>query len=519
MTGPRRSPPRTRAASRARLGIVAIAIGVVLLAVALLPGIVTLPPVTTPFVTPSGVPTPSATPTPTATTRPTPSIPPTTGGVPPNVPAFPTAHGYGRNAVGGRGGHVIYVTSLDDRGPGTLRAALQANGPRMILFRVGGTIQLRTNIDVTDPFVTIAGQTAPGDGIQVRGAMIRVMADQVVIRYLRMRPGDERSRENPADVDAITLNGANGRVQHVMLDHTTLLWGPDIGGISILGDVRDVTVQESIIGEGLYLSRHPEGVASTGHSMAANVTQLEPDLPFGRRITFFHNLFTTSNERMPRFQGTECADVVSNVIYDWGERAAYGNPRSVNLVANLFRAGPDTVGRRFWTSQHSDVAPRLFQNAVWVAANVADGFQVGGPAGDRSVFAAEPACPLSVEPEDARSLLDPLLDTVGANLPVRDAVDQRIVANVKELRGGFRNGIGQPGLHPDWPDLVSRDPPQDGDIDGMPDDWEEAAFGTLARGHALNSSDDADVDGWTDLEEYLNSTDPNRPDQPLQPTG
>jgi pectate lyase len=471
--------------------------------------------------TPSGVASPTPTPLPTSARPSTPpsTSPPTTSptGDLPAVPAFPDALGYGRGTRGGRGGQVIYVTSLEDRGPGTLREALETGGPRVVLFQVAGTIDLRSNIDITDPFVTIAGQSAPGEGVQVRGAMIRVMADDVIIRYMRLRPGDENRRENPADVDGISINGANGRVQRVILDHTTLLWGPDIGGISVLGDSRDITVQRSIIGEGLYLSRHPEGVPGSGHSMAANVTQLERDLPFGRRITFVSNLFTSSNERMPRFQGPECVDVVNNVIYDWGERAAYGNPRSLNLVGNLFRAGPDTVGHRFWTSQGSDVAPRLFSNAVWVASNVADGFDVAGTVGDESVFAEDPVCPLSVEPRNAGRLLEPLLADVGASLPARDRVDRRIVNNVLERRGGFRNGTGQAPPNPDWPELAAREVAADADLDGMPDGWEMEAFGTLDRGGSLDSSSDADTDGWTDLEEWLNGTDPNRPDEPAQP--
>jgi hypothetical protein len=413
---------------------------------------------------------------------------------------------------------VIYVTSLDDRGPGTLREALEAKGPRTVLFRVSGTIDIRNNIDITEPFVTIAGQSAPGDGVQLRGAMIRVMTSDVIIRYMRLRSG-EPTRENPADVDGLTIHGLNGRVHDVIVDHTTMIWGPDIGGIAILGDVRDVTVQDSIMGEGLFLSRHPEGIPPGGHGMAANVTQLERNLPFGRRITFVNNLFTTSNERMPRFQGPQCVDVVNNVIYDWGTRAAYGNPRSLNLVGNLFRAGPDTIGRRMWEGQPSTVVPRLFPDAVWMAANVEDGFQVGGPTGDRSVFRDDPACPLSVQPADARSILAPLMETVGATLPVRDPVDQRIVSNVMERRGGFRNGAGQSGLHPDWPTLDGGPPLADDDLDGLPDDWERQFFGSLDRGDPEDSSGDADSDGWTDLEEYLNDTDPNVPDRVAEPGG
>jgi hypothetical protein len=518
---PSRDPAPRPPRRRNRLGgaaLVALAVVVIgLMIIAVNSGILS----PSPAPSGSGAPTPSSSasrPAPTLTEPPSTSPPTTSPSAElPSVPAFPSAIGYGRGTRGGRGGAVIYVTSLDDRGRGSLREALEASGPRIILFRVSGTIDLRSNIDVHDPFVTLAGQSAPGDGIQLRGAMIRVMTDDVVIRYMRMRPGDENRRENSADVDGLTIHGVSDGVERVIVDHSTMIWGPDIGGVAILGDSRDITVQDSIMGEGLYLSRHPEGTSETGHSMAANVTQLERDLPFGRRITFAGNLFTTSNERMPRFQGPECVDVVNNVIYDWGERAAYGNPRSLNLVGNLFRSGPDTVGRRFWTTQGSDVAPRLFRSGVWLRDNVADGFELGGPIGDDRVFAQDPVCPMSVEPRPADSILRPLLESVGAALPIRDPVDVRIIDNVRERRGGFRNGSNQPGPNPDWPELAPAEPPADDDLDGMPDGWELQMFGNVERGDPFDSSSDADEDGWTDLEEWLNGTDPNTADEPVQP--
>jgi len=510
-------PPRRLPAGRRQLAVGALIVAVGLVGIAILATAPARPgPTPSPNQT-SGAPTGSAaSPTesvPTYTPEPTPTVDPG------SVTAFPTAQGYGRNSPGGRGGRVIYVTSLDNDGPGTLRAALRTKGPRVILFQVAGTIRLRSNIDVTEPFVTLAGQSAPGEGVQIRGAMLRVMTSDVVIRYMRFRPGDEDGRENPADVDGITIHGVNGRVHDVIIDHSTMLWGPDIGGIAMLGDVRDVTVQQSIIGEGLYQSRHPEGIAGSGHSMASNVTQLEKDLPYGRRITFVRNLFTTSNERIPRFQGTGCADVINNVIYDWGERAGHGNPRSLNMVGNLFRAGPDIVARRFWIAQHSDVAPTLFPRAVWLSGNVADGFEIGGIAGDSTVFTNEPVCEPSVEAVDARSILEPILETVGASLPVRDPVDRRIVSNVVERRGGFRNGEGRPAPNPDWPELANGPPADDIDADGMPDSWEMEKFASLDRGNADDSSSDADGDGWTDLEEWLDEADPNQPDQAVQPPG
>ena len=173
------------------------------------------------------------------------------------------------------------VTTLADDGPGSLRAALEASGPRIVVFRVGGTITLRSTINVNDPYVTVAGETAPAPGISVRNGGLFVATSEVILRHIRLRPGDQV--DDPSDVDALTINGANRPVANVVVDHVTMIWGPDIGGLAVLGDVRNLTVQNSIMGEGLYLSAHGEATAGEGgHSHAANITQLEPNLPAPR---------------------------------------------------------------------------------------------------------------------------------------------------------------------------------------------------------------------------------------------
>jgi pectate lyase len=358
--------------------------------------------------------------------------------------------GYGRATVGGAGGRTLAVTNLNDAGAGSLRAAMEASGPRVVVFRVAGTIRLQDSIKVNDPFLTVAGETAPAPGITLRGGSVFVRAGEVVLRHLRLRPGDQVT--SPDDTDALTINGADGAVANVVVDHVTMLWGPDIGGLAVLGDVRNLTVQNSIMGEGLYLSAHAEGTAAEGgHSHAANVTQLEAGLPAPRQLTFWHNLFTTSNSRIPRFQGAECVDVVNNVIYNWGTQAAHGNPRSLNLVNNWYRAGPETESHLFWELQTSDVNSSAFSNAVYLAGNVADGFP-GERDSIASLYAAGPRCGgLSVAPGDARDAYAAVLNAAGATAPVRDAVDQRVIANVVNRTGRFFNGAGYPAPNPYWP--------------------------------------------------------------------
>ena len=149
------------------------------------------------------------------------------------VKAFPGAMGFGTDTPAGRGGKVIYVTNLNDSGPGSLRAALTDASPRTVLFKVSGTITLTSDIIVKKPYLTVAGQTAPGEGVQVRGAQIKIATHDVLIRYLKMRTGDMRNNSNPADRDSITLNHATN-AYNIVVDHSTLIWGPDIGGISFL---------------------------------------------------------------------------------------------------------------------------------------------------------------------------------------------------------------------------------------------------------------------------------------------
>jgi pectate lyase len=357
--------------------------------------------------------------------------------------------GYGAGTKGGAGGKVIAVTNLNDSGAGSLRAALTASGPRTVVFQVGGTIRLQSDLRVTDPFVTVDGSTAPSP-VAIRDGMMLVVTHDVVLRHLRFRPGDQVAAAN--EVDAVSINGLSGEVYNVVLDHVTMLWGPDIGGLSILGNVHDITVQYSIMGEGLYLSRHPEAVISQdGHSMGASIFQLRTDVAWPKRLTFHHNLFTTSDQRMPVVQGAECVDLVNNVIYNWGNKGLHGNPRALNVVNNWFRAGPETTTKLVYQWQHHSANPEPYGNSVYLAGNTADGFTAASeaPAG---VLRSSAACGgLSVNAETAQAGYNTVVGAAGATLPARDAVDQRVIANVVNRSGSFFNGAGLGGSAPYWP--------------------------------------------------------------------
>jgi pectate lyase len=286
--------------------------------------------------------------------------------------------------------------------------------------------------------------------VAVRGGGIIVTTHDVILRHLRLRPGDDVPQ--PSDTDALTINGLSGEAYNVVVDHVTMLWGPDIGGLAILGNVHDVTVQYSIMGEGLYLSRHPEAVTSQdGHSMGASVFQLDAGVQWPRRVTFHHNLFTTSDQRMPVVQGAECVDLVNNVIYNWGNKGLHGNPRSMNVVNNWFRSGPETTTKLVYQWQHHSANPNPYPNSVYLAGNTADGFTAATEA-PSGVLRGSAACGgLSVSGDTAQVAYNTVVAAAGATLPVRDVVDQRVITNLTTRGGSFFNGSGAGGTTPYWP--------------------------------------------------------------------
>jgi cysteine-rich repeat protein len=426
------------------------------------------------------------------------------------LPAFPGAEGFGSQTPGGRGGSVVEVTSLADDGPGSLRAALEdASGPRTVVFRVAGTIMLASPIQLrgeAGSFITIAGQTAPGDGVQlaVYGLQLRDGAHDIVIRYLRIRPGNG-SGDYVDDIDAIELWGNDGTtVRNVVIDHCSLQWAMD-ENFSAWADVADVTVQRSLIAEAQ--------VDGQGHSVAkgalvgADTSDPKPD-----RFSFHHNVFAHNPDRNPRVAYAQ-TDFRNNVVYDWGGNSStmFGpyagplgaKPTDVNLIGNVWKRGPASYPDYLdavWLSPNTRVFPddNLGTRCPSGCTNEWDlGFreEFGGydPAGESYRSASAFAVP-SVSTYPASSLVVTLIANVGASLPVRDAVDSRILADVVAGTGAAGQGSGYPTLAP-------AAAPADTDHDGMPDAWE--TLHGLSPSEADDRNGDTDADGYTNLEEYL----------------
>jgi hypothetical protein len=356
---------------------------------------------------------------------------------------------------------------------------------------VAGVIDLRTPIKITQPFITVAGQTAPGDGICLRGRGIDVDAHDVVIRHMRVRPGDILG----AETDAIAVGGSS---YNVIVDHCSASWGVD-ENLSPSGGIRDVTVSWCIISEGLNRSVHHKG----NHGYGSLVRAIGG-------VSLHHNLWAHNNGRNPRMgddygrSPSPLLDIRNNVIYNYRGLSMVGERLDVNYIGNYLRPGPNTtVATQF--SPTKTATPRFY-----LADNVVEGepnrpIEAWMPKphqeGYRTITLTESAFEAAaVRTVPATTAFDEVLDGAGATQPVRDAVDARIVAECRERLGAIIDSQWEVG---GWPEYRQARPPADLDRDGMPDVWELA--------HKLNPRDPTDAPrlsgsgGYTNIELYINS--------------
>lgn len=435
------------------------------------------------------------------------------------VIAFPGADGGGRYTTGGQGGNIYVVTSLEDDvvDPkiGTLRYGIQTTGKRIIVFNVAGRIDLKGDLSIRSGSVTILGQSAPGDGICISGYPLLVRANNVIIRFLRFRMGDLNGRE----ADALTIEKGHS---NIIIDHCSCSWSTD-ECLSIYG-VENASVQYCIVSESLNNSVHAKGA----HGYAG--------IWGGKNTTFHHNLLAHHSSRMPRFDHdyvTEAnigpTDFINNVVYNWGGNSAYGgesrkssgNQRQYNFIANYYKPGPATksgVKARLLNPTTkcgncgSSVVPGKFyvvNNTMYGSSTVTEDNWAGVypdesskkeqcKSDSRFVF------DYSLKNEQtAQQAFDFVLAKVGCSL-VRDAVDTRVINEVKNGNYTYKGSNGSTGGlidTPDdvggWPDYVgTKDFSLDIDKDGIPNEWEIA--------HGLNPEDPKDARATTLSKPYLN---------------
>ena len=416
--------------------------------------------------------------------------------------AFPGAEGAGRFAQGGRGGRVIEVTTLADSGPGSLRAAVEAKGPRTVIFAVGGIITLESKLVATNPYLTVAGQTAPGPGITIRKYGFGLSgAHDTNIRHVRVRPGNIAG----VTLDGMGMQGSNNAI----IDHASISWTLDEAFSS--RSARNITLQRTLISEALNDAGHKNYKPGTQHGYAASIG--------GDVGSFHHNLLAHNSGRNWSLAGgldgagrhTGSLDLRNNVVYNWQNRATDGGAARVNFVGNYYKPGPATKLMKFLNPQLEGVKA-FGPQRYFVAENVLEGVadrenQAAGmtkPAPYAEFMSEAPLFASDVETQSARAAYKIVMSDVGANQPALDRHDFRIIGETLAGTAAFNGSkTGLPGL-PDsqadvggWEDMpaVSRPADWDSDHDGLPDWWERL------RGPR---DDAAAADGITELEHYLN---------------
>jgi pectate lyase len=434
--------------------------------------------------------------------------------------AFPTAEGYGKYTRGGRGGVVYEVTNLNDSGEGSLRAVIEASEPRTVVFRVSGTIILESALTIRHPFITIAGQTAPGDGICIRRHPLNIGADNVIIRFLRVRLGDESGK----DYDAMSSRYC----KHIILDHISASWSVD--ECMSIYHCDSITVQWCIISESMSHSNHVKGSHGFGGIWGSN---------YG---TYHHNLLAHHSSRNPRMaSGCGNTDYRNNVIYNWGYQSLYGGEKqqqgndkfnfsNFNIVANYYKPGPATKpGEVMYRIANPSFRSEDDHGKWYIAENTVEGNKEvssdnwnGGVQTELSFEKIKLKAPwqsMPINQQTAEEAYPIVLENAGAKLPKRDVIDKRII---KEVRGGYATYEGKTyekeyqvadtnkicgiiDTQEDvegWPILKSVEAPIDTDHDGIPDNWEDK--NNLDKSNP-DDRNNITSDGYTMLEKYLNN--------------
>jgi pectate lyase len=436
--------------------------------------------------------------------------------------AFPGAEGFGRYTSGGRGGKVFVVTHLNDQGPGSLREAAEAKSKRIITFAVAGTIHLESPLSIRGD-VTIAGQSAPGDGICIADHPVSLGGDNIILRYLRIRLGDRHQNKGPVPGSGHDDALGAGRRSRIIIDHCSVSWSTD-ECLSVYGG-DSTTLQWNIIAEPLNYSYHFE----------AGDTDFEKHgfggIWGGKHLSAHHNLFAHCLSRNPRFNGarlgseTDFIDFRNNVIYNWGHNSVYGGEGGTyNLVNNYYKYGPNTGKNVLYRIVNPTRNEQMGYGRFFVEGNYVDGspeitrdnrkgVDLGKDAGKKEIkqVMADTAFPaLPAGTQSARDAFLAIIEKGGCSRPVRDTLDQRILRNLFErngsiidVQGGYPHGTPYEQSRNAWPVLRPGTAPADTDRDGMPDEWEKK--------QGLNPNDPLDAGRtslhayYTNIEVYLNS--------------
>ncbi|USD24828.1 pectate lyase family protein [Flagellimonas marinaquae] len=422
-----------------------------------------------------------------------------------SLKAFPSAVGFGSNATGGRGGKVIKVTNLNDSGPGSFRAACEESGPRIVIFDVGGTINLSSSVTIENDDITVAGQSAPTDsgGITISGASIRIFASNVIFRYVRIRVGDGGYKNangaivggNSDDYDGLSLFGSRGG-DLMIFDHCSISWAIDenVGMAGSSSDpLENITIQNSIISEALDASHHDKGAHSKGALIGLNT----------QKVTFYKNLLAHNSERNVRSGGGNSFEMINNVVYNFGYASGISSGNVFTVIGNYYKSGVD--GAKSSNPQMidyiADNSYPLSSTQPYISDNYFDvpGNSVEYDTTYDAVMKGVPPISSNITATSALAIVEDVLGNSGSNYPHVDSVDERVI---NEFRNGTGRIIDTQAQVGGFPSLAMGTPKVDSDGDGMPDGWE------IANGFNPNVDDsagDSDDNGYTNIEEYLYS--------------
>ncbi len=447
--------------------------------------------------------------------------------IPETALAFPGAEGAGKLTTGGRGGRVLKVTNLNDAGPGSLRAAIDQTGKRIVVFEVSGNIELKSRLQIKNGDITIAGQTAPGDGICIQNHEVNIAANNVIVRYMRFRLGDTY-------VATIESDAFWGRdLENIIVDHCSASWSID--ETASFYHNKNFTMQWCMITESMNKSGHAKGDHGYGGIWG------------GTPATFHHNLIAHHTNRNPRFDGglrysngsgtgigqfgPDKVDYRNNVIYNWSGNSAYGGENGeYNMVNNYYKPGPATPSNRnkriMQVSKDNAAAapvPSVYGvgygtffiagnyvagNPTVTANNWSGGVDYDSGITEAMVKKAVPFASVEILAHTAEQAYEAVLNYAGASHK-RDAVDARIANEVRTGTATYNGSkSGLPGIIDTqkdvggWPTLQSTPALKDTDGDGMPDDWETAnkldPKVANANGRDLST-------GYDNIEVYINS--------------
>lgn len=442
------------------------------------------------------------------------------------VPAFPGAEGSGAQSAGGRGGRIIEVTNLNDAGTGSFRAAVTASGARSVVFRVSGIISLTSRIYLGQPYLTIAGQTAPGDGITLRGSelpdgqtdILYVETHNVVIRNVRFRYG------NAPNLPVGSQEGHNifiaNNCRDIIIDHCSFSWAADenITMWSTSSGYSNITVQRCVSSEGF-----------KGHGCGMIIGAGSSESPSVLNIDVHHNLFANNQNRNPLFKG-KSSRIINNIVYNWDWwPTGWEGGATIDIIGNKYKKGPASGSEREVYYRPDTDYGVVADPSVYIAGNMgptnadpdADNWNMVDQANSwtssktapslafrRSSPMANPTAPITVHRATALDsvFLDDVgscwrLNELGERVTNRDTVDRRIVRNYRDGTGVIPTAESEVG---GYPTHAAGSAYPDADHDGMSDTWEQRHG--LSPASASDGALDTDGDGYTNVEEFLNCT-------------